>query len=139
MCMNDCKIFVDALVLSEFINRFAHLEYDRKMPRENRLPNKNNYKIFRKSKDGQNTAREIVINTNKILKDSQLCDLNYNFIKKKLPTQLKEYEKFESDFNDLIYVELCKERKFTFVTHDGDFKNHNIDILTANNELLGTL
>lgn len=136
MLLCNCKIFVDFLVLSEFVNRFARLEYDRKMPPIKREPNRNNYKIFRKSGDGQNTAREIVININKILNKSELCDLDYNCIKPKLSAQLKEYEKFDSDFNDLIYVELCKEKKFTFVTHDGDFNNHDIRVLTANNAML---
>jgi hypothetical protein len=136
MRLSNCKIFIDFFVLSEFINRFARLEYDRKMPPIKRDPNKNNYKLFRKSADGQNTAREIVININKIMKISNLCDLNYNFIKPKLTAQLNEYEKFDSDFNDLIYIELCKENKFTLVTHDRDFGNHDIHVLTANNEML---
>lgn len=131
------KIFVDALVLSEFINRYSHLEYDRMMPDIKREPNKNNYKIFRNSKDGRDTAQAIVINTNKILKEAQFCNLDYSFIRHRLSAHLEDYKKYNSDFNDLIYIDLCRNNGYKLVTHDGDFKNCDIHILTANNELLG--
>lgn len=130
------QIFLDAFVLSEFINLFAHLEYDRIVPREARLPRRNNYKIFRESKEGRKTVREIIINANKMLETSQLCDLDYNFIKSMLQDQFIEYTKFNSDFNDLTYIKLCKKHGFTLVTHDGDFKDCGIHVLTANNALL---
>lgn len=136
MRKKNSKIFIDALVLSEFINRFTRMEYDRKMPPIKREKNKNNYKIFRASKDGKNTVREIVIHINKILAYAQICDLNYNFIKPDLLNHLTKYEKSNSDFNDLLYIELCKKNNFTLVTHDGDFKNCGIPVLTANANLL---
>jgi predicted nucleic acid-binding protein len=133
---SNSQIFIDALVLSEFINRFVHMEYDRLLPPIKREKNKNNYKIFRASKDGKDAAREIVIHTHKILSYAQICDLDYNFIKPGLPNHLSEYEKSNSDFNDLLYIELCKKNDFTLVTHDGDFKNCGIPVLTANRNLL---
>jgi predicted nucleic acid-binding protein len=46
--------------------------------------------------------------------------------------------KTNSDFNDLMLIELCKKNMFALVTHDIDFKDSDIHVLTANNELLGT-
>jgi predicted nucleic acid-binding protein len=136
MRLNKCKIYLDAFVLSEFTKVFSHLEFNRIVPHINRKePNKNHYKIFRESERGRQTAREIVINMNKILKEAHLCDLNYNFIN--LPDQLIEYRETNSDFNDLTYIKLCKKHGYTLVTHDGDFHNCDVPVLTANINLLG--
>lgn len=137
MCANKCKIYLDAFVLTEFTRVFSHLEFNRIVPHVNRKePNRNYYKIFRESDNGRQTAKEIVIQTNRILKKAQLCDLNYNFIN--IPDQLIEYRETSSDFNDLTYIKLCKKHGFTLVTHDGDFRNCDIPVLTANNKLLGS-
>jgi predicted nucleic acid-binding protein len=137
MRANNCKIYLDAFVLSEFTKVFSHLEFNRIVPyikREN--PRLNYYKKFRESDEGRITIKEIVINVNKILKNAQLCDLDYSFIN--LQNQLIEYREISSDFNDLTYIKLCKKHKYTLVTHDGDFRNCDIPVLTANNKLLGS-
>jgi len=41
-----------------------------------------------------------------------------------------------SDFNDLVLVELCRSKGFMLVTDDGDFKGKGITVLTANRRLL---
>ncbi|HNX38976.1 MAG TPA: type II toxin-antitoxin system VapC family toxin [Methanothrix sp.] len=137
MRLNRCKIYLDAFVLSEFIRVFSHLEFNRIIPYITRKdPNKNYYKLFRESEKGRQTSKEIVLNMNKILKEAQLCDLDYNFIN--LQNQLIEYGKISSDFNDLTYIKLCKKHGYTLVTHDGDFHNCGVPVLTANNKLLGS-
>lgn len=40
------------------------------------------------------------------------------------------------DFNDQVLAELCKSRNLTLVTHDGDFKDLGLNLLTANQSLL---
>ena len=49
---------------------------------------------------------------------------------------LTDYESKCPDFNDQILVELCKSRSLKFVTHDGDFKDYSITVLTANKGML---
>ena len=39
-------------------------------------------------------------------------------------------------FNDMVFAKICKENKLTFVTHDEDFKNYGIKIITANKSIL---
>ena len=47
-----------------------------------------------------------------------------------------DYAKGKFDFNDQIIAELCSKKKLTLVTHDGDFKNYHVPLLTANRRLL---
>lgn len=49
---------------------------------------------------------------------------------------IKEYEDGNADFNDQVLARLCKNKKLTMVTDDGDFHAKGIPILTANNRLL---
>lgn len=134
MLDNDCKIFVDAFVLSEFVTKFSHLEFDRKVPKTRREDNKNNYKIFKGTNDGKVTAQEIVTHAKKIIEIAELCNMDYTFLK--IEDRLNDFKNLNLDFNDLIYLEFCKSNDLVLVTHDGDFKNCGIPILTGNNKLL---
>lgn len=40
-----------------------------------------------------------------------------------------------ADFNDELIIQTCQEHQCVLVTNDADFKEANIDILTANNKL----
>lgn len=43
------------------------------------------------------------------------------------------------DFNDALIVKIAKEHNLTVITHDGDFRDESIDILTLNGVLLTPL
>lgn len=43
----------------------------------------------------------------------------------------------ELDFVDKAIVSLCKENNLVLLTNDKDFKNADLDILTANTSILG--
>ena len=49
---------------------------------------------------------------------------------------LTDYAAGNSDFNDQVITELCKNNGFTLITNDSDFKTQDIPILTANSNLL---
>ena len=49
---------------------------------------------------------------------------------------MDEFEKGDSDLNDQILAELCKRRNLKLVTHDSDFKDRGLVVLTANKALL---
>ena len=49
---------------------------------------------------------------------------------------IDEFEKADSDFNDQILAELCKRRNLKLVTHDADFRDRGLNILTTNPRLL---
>lgn len=125
-----CRIFIDALVLSEFINRFAHWTYDQ-LPPESK-PDK--FKYYRKSLDFKKVAQEIADDTRRIVDYAACCDSEFGSID--IDELLNEYELGDSDFNDQVITHLCKKKGFILVTHDGDFRSSGINILTANRNLL---
>ena len=49
---------------------------------------------------------------------------------------LDDYAAGGFDFNDQVITELCKRKGLTLITHDGDFKDSGVPILTANKKLL---
>lgn len=53
-------------------------------------------------------------------------------------TVLKMFDEFVQknyDFNDLIIARICRNHRLTLVTHDIDFANRDIPIITANEEM----
>jgi predicted nucleic acid-binding protein len=131
MLINGAQIFVDELILSEFINAFRQLEFKRMKPE---FEWSYGFKKFRDSPESVQVTKEIASNARKILKVSLRCDSIFNSAN--IDAMLNEYEKGHSDFNDQVYLELCKTNGFTFVTNDSDFKDCEVPLLTANSSLL---
>jgi len=65
-----------------------------------------------------------------MLNGIEYCDSKFD--KTKVCGFLSEFKKCEMDFNDIMIEEICKENALALVTDDGDFKNSNIPIFTAN-------
>lgn len=130
MRSSKSTIFIDALVLSEFINRFARWAFDQ-LPYETKP---SEFKAYRKCDEFKKVAQEIADDTRRIIDYATWCDSEFGSID--MNKLLREYEIGDSDFNDQVIAHLCKKRGFTLVTHDGDFRSSEIDILTANRRLL---
>ncbi len=125
-----CRIVIDAIVLSEFVNRLARLAYyqlpSSKHPRE--------FKEYRKSSAFEPVAKSIADACRRILTVS--TPVESEFAALDLPSILTQFESGRCDFNDHLLAALCENRGFILVTHDGDFRGKNIPILTANSRLL---
>lgn len=127
MLAANCRICVDVLILSEYVNAYARFRY-------NLLNTSVVFKNFRKSADFKPIAADIAGDVRQILKhceriesDLPVCDID---------ALIDEFEKADSDFNDQILAELCKRSNLKLVTHDADFKDRGLNILTANQRLL---
>lgn len=123
-------IFIDVLVLSEFINASARFFY-------NRLPAPTKpaeFKAFRNSADFKPIAERIAKLSRRILQKSQRIESNFESVD--LVTILRDYQAGEVDFNDRILAEMCRARNLKLVTHDADFQEEDVAILTANPRLL---
>ncbi len=126
-----CRILIDALVLSEFINAYARFFY-------NKLPSAikpAEFKIFRNSPDFKPLAEQIAKRARKILEKSE--PTKNRFEPAQMGVILSLYAGGEADFNDQILAELCRLNDLKLVTHDADFSAANLTILTANPRLLG--
>lgn len=47
----------------------------------------------------------------------------------------RQFDGGRADFNDLALSELCRRQNLKLVTDDGDFKGHDLTILTENHRL----
>ncbi len=124
-----CPIYTNSMVISEFINSFARMEFKQQFTFTR-------FKDFRNSSAFLSTAEEIAYNVKRILNitlrcDSDIADLDLVHI-------VEYFETGSYDFNDLIFTEICKSRNMVLVTHDGDFKGSGLEVLTANRKLLGS-
>lgn len=124
------RIHLDALVLSEFINRWARLEYQT-LPSTERPAN---FKEFRSSMTFQPIAADIAKTSQSIV--AQCTRVESGFEPINITDTLARYAAGESDFTDLMLTQLCKRLDLKFVTHDSDFKTSGLDLLTANPKLL---
>ena len=128
-------LFIDALVLSEFINAYARIEYEQSF--------KNSYqkfKQFRQSQDFKSVAQDIANNAKRIVKLCQPCSLQFHTLN--LINILDEYAQGTADYNDQLITEICIANGFSLITHDADFsqlrKSNQLVLLKANRRLLNT-
>ena len=123
-----CPIFLDVLVVSEFINAFARLEHKRS------ASGNVAFKEFRKTPDFKPIATDIAQNAKRIVKQCQRCETG--FTAADVDALMGEFELGDSDFNDQMIAEICRTNELQLVTDDGDFKSVGLSILTANRALL---
>lgn len=121
----DNILFIDFLIISEVINRVIRIEHQKLSPHQK-------FKTFRNSREGKEVLEDIfIIVKNNILK-------RFNVIGKSYDKQ--EIERFltidQLDFVDQAIFSICSENNFVLLTNDSDFKNCDLDILTANPRIL---
>lgn len=120
---------VDALILSEYLNRYIRLEYDASWKAT--YPK---FKNFRKSHEGAIILQSAVAEIAQILKaasahDTQLASIN-------MPAVLSQVQTGTIDFNDGLLIENCRINGWKMLTNDGDMTAGGIDLLTTNRSLL---
>ena len=122
------SLFMDVLVLSEFINRFARLEMWRLQPHHR------DFKAFRGSTDFPPVARSIESQVNQIL---MVCrPVDHPFSEWNLPDLLNDFGSGTVDWNDQLIAENCRKHGLALLTNDGDFTEGGISVFTANSKLL---
>lgn len=129
MLQAKAKPIVDALILSEYLNRYVRLEYDAFWK-----PTYPKYKDFRQSADGTGVLQQAVAELGQILKvatphDTQLAGMD-------LPALLAAVQSGAIDFNDGLLIQSCRQNGWKLLTHDKDMSQGGIEVLTANGKLL---
>ena len=122
------QIYIDVLVISEFINRYAKVKYDVDAPPDIEFKN------FRTSQDFEAVAQGITADVKRVLK--HCTRIESDFATLGIDDLLNDYATGNFDFNDQVITELCKSNGFTLITNDSDFKTQEIPVLTANRNLL---
>lgn len=125
-----CQIFIDALVLSEFVNAFARYRFNTRAAGLRSL----DFKQYRNSRHFKTTAKDIAASCRRILSHAKPVECGFAALN--CTTLLADYETGKHDFNDQVLAELCKDKGFQFVTDDGDFGKYDVAVITANRKLL---
>ena len=123
------RIYIDAIVLSEIINRWARFHYQ-----ESDSASIMSFKAFRNSDAFKSIAPDIASDTRRIL--NQCSRMESHFAALDMDALTSEYEAGGVDFNDQVIREVCKRSGLKLVTDDGDFAAQGITVLTANRRLL---
>ena len=124
----NSRIYVDVLVVSEFINAYARTKWRAV------APHIRSFKDFRSSIGFKPVAEDITAGVRQII--SHCSRIESGFVTLQMDGLLTDYAAGNSDFNDQVITELCKNNGFTLITNDSDFKTQEIPILTANSNLL---
>ena len=121
-------IYIDVLIVSEFINVYARQKW--------RLvaPQGQNFKNFRRSSGFKPVAQDIAADVRHVL--SHCSRIESGFATMDKDDLLNDYAAGNYDFNDQVITELCKKEGLTLITNDGDFRGQGIAVVTANRHLL---
>ena len=124
-------IYIDVLIVSEFINAYARIKYYIQFPDPS---TRSHFKRFRQSADFKPIAQDVAADVRRVL---QHCTrVESGFAALDINALIYEYEKDNSDFNDQVLADLCKSRGLKLVTDDRDFKDRGLTVVTANRHLL---
>jgi len=124
-------VFVNSLVLSEFINLCLRFDYNQWKRNPENISNGSDYKRnYLGCSSYKKEIENITTIVGKILKLSEKFPDNFTSID--IGSVLNNLKLI--DFNDSYYIELFKNKDIKIVTHDADFFNQRfeVDILTAN-------
>ena len=81
-------------------------------------------------------GNDVAVYVREILKHGKCCD--HPFGSAKILELLASVENGSLDFNDGLVAETCRINDWKLVTHDGDFTEGGIEVLTSNKRLLAT-
>ncbi|MBN2858467.1 MAG: twitching motility protein PilT [Candidatus Delongbacteria bacterium] len=128
--VNKNKLYVDLTIISEVFNRAFDIEFEKyKDTHKNPQLIK---KIYRDSDEGQKAIEDIYsLLKNTVFKHFEVA--GRSFTKQDIINLLIVDH---LDFSDKIFLKICRENGFVLLTHDFDFRDAEIDILTANNKLV---
>ena len=127
----DSQIYIDVLIVSEFINRYARVRW------KVIALHLNTFRDFRNSSHFKSVATDIAADVKRVLEHCSTIESGFATLE--VDDLLDEYAHGNSDFNDQVITELCKSNGLTLITNDGDFRSHEIPVLTANKSLLSQL
>lgn len=122
-------IAINSLILSEYLNRYCRIEWEALHKQKY-----TDFKKFRQSVDYQSVGQRAAADAKEILK---LCSKkDDDFTAADIIQILSDFESGIIDFNDGLIADACFRYGWKLITHDGDFTEGGIDVLTTNRKLL---
>lgn len=126
------SIYTDIMVLSEVTNRYLRISYSIYIGpnSQRRYDYKRDYQRTSDFKSAYKEIKNIVLN--KIIPHTEITNPQYT---RDTLEALWEDNPEILDFNDKHIINLCKENRLYLLTHDADFKNSDIDIISSNRKI----
>lgn len=121
-----CSLFIDVLIVSEIVNRLARMKWNRSKYRQ--------FKDYRDSNEFEAEAIQLTSTVRQILRHCVKLESGFPLVD--VESLLDAFEAGAYDFNDQIILDVCRRHGLTLVTHDGDFREADVTIVTANRKLL---
>lgn len=130
--INSQNLFVNFMIISEFINREAKISYHSHLSFYNISKNQLTFKDYRNCPDGIEVLNGIYETVKvDILEKFNIIDESFS------KNDIVDFLKIDSlDFNDKAIKNICLKNNYILVTNDSDFINTDLNILTANNIIL---
>lgn len=122
-------IVINSLILSEYLNRYCRIEYEAL-----HKVTYSNFKKFRQSSDYQLVGQQAATYAKAILKFCAREDDGFSVVN--MGQIMNDFETGIVDFNDGLIADSCLRNGWKLVTHDGDFTDGGIEVLTTNSKLL---
>ncbi|HRF55769.1 MAG TPA: type II toxin-antitoxin system VapC family toxin [Campylobacterales bacterium] len=114
------SVYVNSLVVSEFINYWLRLDYKKSGLVDFK-------KDYRSSERYKMTMKTILNQLGKFYKHCSAKQLNDGFATVDLQDKYKSFA--ESDFNDIVIAENAKINKCKVLTEDRDFEQYGVEIV----------
>lgn len=122
-------LVMDAMILSEYLNRYCRIEWSALHKRTY-----SDFKAFRKSAAFSSVGQGAATYARSMLRICTCHD--HPFATADVVRILTDFEAGSNDFNDGLLAEACRHHNWKFVTNDGDFVEGGIEVLTTNPRLL---
>lgn len=127
MMEKGSHIYIDVLIISEFINRYAKMKFDLAQKKGESFKK---FKDLRQSEAFKPIAKNVADATSLVLKRCHRIKSGFETLD--IDTLVCEYAKGQSDFNDQVIAEICRRERLKLVTDDSDFRDIGVPVLTAN-------
>lgn len=118
------RVLTDALVLSEYLNRYFRIEFEAGWREEFR-----SFKAFRKSDRFTQVASDAIAEVREITKKAELCDTCLKSLC--FDDVLAGAESGSLDFNDAVLVDSCRHHGWKLLTNDEDCSTGGIEVITS--------
>lgn len=122
-------VVINSLVLSEYLNRYCRIEWEAL-----HKTTYSNFKKFRQSPDYHLVGQQAASYAKIILKFCARKDDGFSVVD--IGQVMSDFETGIVDFNDGLIADSCLRNGWKLVTHDGDFTDGGIEVLTTNSKLL---
>lgn len=122
-------IAINSLILSEYLNRYCRIEWE--ALHKTTYPK---FKDFRQSADYTPVGQQAASFAKRILKFCSKRD--DDFTAANIIQILSDFESGIVDFNDGLIADSCSRYGWKLITHDHDFTEGGIEVLTTNRKLL---